>query len=262
MAKTNLSATIKRDSLPKCWVKKGEEYILTNKDGKPIRQNLPYVHLQFESVLQDLDIPYEITQSPDKNRPDRFYYICSFWNPELYEVEKLSLPVYRQVQSTKDTFVNTGEIYEGTAYTREMLRKAFETQKVVIPAVEARKAFIQAMEECQRAQNYMPAPTKVDEEFLKETLGDKTATVVKIANAEISSEVNNGDIKIVPAYYSDGNKNGYYGIFDMAKLKYVPVIKLVLPEEVARKVCGARNHNQHYWEYLFGKGIKIISAKE
>ena len=261
MTTRNLSATVKRISLPKCWVKEGEKYILMGRGGKPIRQNLPYVHLEFEQVLQHLDIPYEITQVPAKKNLGRFYYNCSFWNPELYEVEKLSLPVYRQVQSTKDVFVSTGEIYEGTTFTREMIRKAIETQKVVMQAVEAQKAFQQAVEECQRAQKNAPTPTKVDEEFLKNALDGKSAKVVQIANTNVDDVVDFGDIKIIPAYYSDGTKNGYYGIFDMAKLNYVPVIKVVVPKGEASKVYGARKMNQQYWEYCCGKGIEIISAK-
>lgn len=263
MTTRNLSATIKRASLPKCWVKEGEKYILTGRGGKPIRQNLPYVSLQFEQVLKDLDIPYEVDQLPDRKHFGRYYAVCTFWNPDLYEVEKQLLPVYRQVQSTKDLFVNTGKMHEGATFTRDMISKAIETQqKIVMPAVEAQKAFMQAVKECQHAQQKnAPAPTKVDGEFLKKALGNKTAVVVKIANAEIDNGLNNGDIKIIPAYDSDGNRNGYYGIFDMAKLNYVPVIKLVVPEKEVGKIYGKGKQNQQYWEYCCGKGIEIISAK-
>lgn len=262
MTTRDLSATVKRDSLPRCWVKEGEKYILMARGGKPVRQNLPYVSIQFEQVLKDLYIPYEVAQVPDRKHFGRYYAICTFWNPEFYEVGKQYLPVYRQVQSTKDVFVNTGKMYEGTVFTREMISKAIETRKVVMQAVEAEKSFMQAVKECQRAQQKnVPSPTKVDEEFLKKALDGKTARVVKIANAEIDNEVSNGDIKIVPAYDSEGERNGYYGIFDMPKLEYVSVIKLIVPEKAVGKIYGKEKQNLQYWEYCCGKGIKIISDK-
>lgn len=261
MAAANLSVTIKRTSLPKCWVSEGQKYTLVARGGKPIRQNLPYVGIQFEQVLKDLGIPYEVTQVPHWKQPGQLYTICSFWNPEFYEVEDLLLPVYRQVQSTKDVFVNTGKMYKAETFTRNMILKAIETQKVVFPAVEAHKIFMQSVKECKRAQR-RNAPTNVDSEFLEKVLDSKTATVVYLANAKIDNKIANGDIQVIPAYDSEGNKNGYYGVFDMAKLKNVQSIKLVVPKGVVGKIYGKEKQNLKYWEFCCSREIKIISAKE
>lgn len=262
MTTRNLSATVKRSSLPKCWVKDGEKYILTGRGGKPIRQNLPYVSIRFEQVLKKLNIPYQVAQLPNRYNVGQFYTVCTFWNPELYEVENQLLPVYRQVQSTKDLFVDTGKMYEGETFTYAMISKAIEAQKVVSHAVEAQRALMQAAKNGQRVgQKNTPAPIKVDSEFLKKALGNKTAVVVKIVNAVIDDEVKNGDIKIIPAYNSEGLKNGYYGIFDMPKLEYVPVINLAVPNDEASMIFGKGGQNQQYWEYCCDKGIKIIPVK-
>ena len=84
---------------------------------------------------------------------------------------------------------------------------------------------------------------------------------MKIANAVIdNNEI--GDIKIIPAYNSNGEENGFYGVFDMSKLKYVPVIKLAVPEEEIGKVYGKGKQNKQYWEYCCGgKEIKLIPIK-
>lgn len=264
MTTRNLCATVKRGALPKCWVKEGEKYILMAKGGRPIRQTLPHIGIIYEQVLKDLDIPYEVAKLPHSKRPGLYYTVCAFWNPDIYEVKNIVLPVYQQVQSKKDTFVNTGKKHKGAIFTSEMMNKAIKTLKeVVMPAVEFQKAFPQVAREyriAHRRNSY--APTKVDEDFLKNALDGKSAKVVKIVNAEIDNELKSSDIKIIPAYNSDGTRNGFYGIFDMEKLKYVPVIKLVVPGKVAGKIYGVEKQNQQYWEYCCGKGIEIFSTKE
>lgn len=262
MATKKLSATVKRNSLPRCWVKEGGKYILTAKGGKTIRQSLPYVGIRFEQLLKDLNIPYEVVQLPDFNNPGQLYTACAFWNPELYEVENQLLPVYQQVQNSKDVFVNTGEMYEGATFTYEMISQAIKVKKVVMQAVESQKAFVKAVADCKRANKRKTSTlTKVDKEFLNKALDGKTAKVVKIANAEIDNEVNSGNIKILPAYDSEGKRNGYYGIFDMSKLEYVPAIKLLVPGKEAGKIYGKEKQNLQYWEYCCGKEIQIIPIK-
>lgn len=251
MAAKNLSATVNRSSLPTCWVKYGDNYIFMKKGGKMVRQSLPYVSIGYKQVLENLKIPYEVIQMPNLKFPGKIFTACAFWDPKSYWVQTKTLPVYKQVSSTKDIFVRTGEMHEGKVFGSQMIAKAMEKKKLVMAAVD----------EIRRAREKVTAPIKMDEEFLRKTLDGKSAKVVKLANSDVDGMVDIGSIKIIPAYHSNGTKNGYYGIFDMAKLEYVSVIKVVVPKEEAYKIYGAKKMNQQYWEYCCGKGIEIIPVK-
>lgn len=249
MTTRDLSATVKWLSLPTCWVKDGEKYIFVKKGGKIIQQNLPCISIRYEKVLKDLQIPYEVIQLPNLKSPGKIFTACTFWNPDFYWVQNYTLPVYQRLEGKPNLLVRTGEMHEGKIFGQKMISKAMALKEVVMEAVE----------EVKRAQEKKPSvPTKVDAEFLRNALDGKTARVMQIANAEIDHEVKSGNIQIIPAYNSKGEESGYYGIFDMSKLQYVPVIKVVVPTAVCGMIYGKSKQNLQYWEHCCGREIHLI----
>lgn len=243
MKKSNNSVTVTANNLPlKCWVRKGEKYVFTARGGKEVRY-LPYVGGQYEEVLKSLEIPYEVVELPDKKNAGKTYKICRYWYPDCYEVEEVTFPVYRQLQSTKDRYVNTGEKYTGKVLTYKTVSKAVEIKATVSDAVEIYK------------ENLRTARIARNEEFLRKKLDGKGARVVYGNNYK---ECTVADLKVLAAYNADGTKNGYYAIFDMEKLEHVQVITLNVAKEKAPKVIGGGGRNHQYWEYQTGKKIRFV----
>lgn len=231
-------ATVKGSELPKCWVRRGNDYVLTAQGGKETKRYLPCVGIQYEEVLKSLEIPYEVIELPDKKDSKKINQVCRYWNPVLYEEEKITRPVYKLVQSRKDTYIKTNEVYTGKVMTRAAINMAMKVKETVSQAVELYKANQRIIRRG---------------EFLRKQMGTKSAMVI---TGNFAEETIAG-IKVLAGYHADGTPNGYYAIFDMEKLQNVSEIKLNVAKEVASKVIGKGGRNSQYWEYELGKKIKV-----
>lgn len=220
------NTTMRKAELP-------QNYVLQIKKEQQLNFGrwLPYVAAKYESILQELGLSYKVKEDGS----------CSFWYPEVYEEDTVTLPVFRQVANTKDLYICTGQT-----------QVTVPSYKTVRKAVEARKAVMQRIDQVKRT------PTKVDKAYLEKVLGTKTAKVIRIKNAEISADL--GGIKVLPAVKANGEPTSLYGIFNTDKLKYVPAIKLVVEEQNQDIIKGERGQNQQYWEYMLGKKIELILA--
>lgn len=243
MKKTNNVAnvvTVKCDELPKmCWVRKGNDYVLTRSGGYEMKRYLPCLSIQYEEVLKSLEIPYEIIQLPDRKDSGKMNRVCRYWNPDLYEEEEITLPVYRLVQRTKDIYIKTNQSYTAKVMTRRTINLAMKLKDTVSQAVELYKA------------NQKIIRTG---EFLKKQLEGKIAAVIKGGNL---AEGTIAGIKILAGCHADGNLNGYYAIFDMEKLQDISEITLYVPKEEVPKVIGKGGRNTGYWAYMIGKKVTV-----
>lgn len=219
------NTTMRKAELPK-------NYVL--QIGKEQQLNfgrwLPCVAAKYESILQELGLSYKVKEDGS----------CSFWDPEVYKEDTVTLPVFRQVANTKDLYICTGQT-----------QVTVPSYKTVGKAVEAKKAVMNRIEQIKNAA------TKVDRAYLDKVLGTKTAKVVRIKNAEVAKDLGEG-IKVLPAVKASGEQTGLYGIFNTDKLKYVLAIKLVVPERSQSIIEGEGGQNQQYWEYMLGKKIELI----
>lgn len=216
------NATMRKEALPKNYVLQ----IRTGKQQVNFERWLPCVAAKYEAVLQELGLSYKVEDGR-----------CSFWNPEVYEEDVVTLPVFRQVANTKDMYMCIGQ-----------MKVAVPNRKTVTKAVQAKKAVMKKIEQVKSAT------TKVDREYLEKVLNGKTAKAVKIKNAEIAQDIGE-DIKVLPAVKDDGGQTGVYGIFNTKKLQYVPAIKLAVSEQIQNVIEG---QNQQYWEYMLDKEIELI----
>ena len=88
MPKATKLVTVRREALPRYWVKEGEEYILVQKGGQLDHLELPRVSIQYENILKKLNIPYEIVKVADRKNFNKEVTVCRFWNPEMYSLKK------------------------------------------------------------------------------------------------------------------------------------------------------------------------------
>lgn len=242
MKRTNNVAnvvTVNGNELPDmCWVRKNNDYVLTKKGGYEMKRYLPCISIWYEEVLKSLEIPYEVIQLPDRKDSKKINQVCRYWSPDLNEEEEITLPVYKLVQSTKNTYIKTSQMYTRKVITCRTINLAMKLKDIVSQAIELYKANQRII---QRG------------EFLKKQLADKHATVIQGNFAEETI----AGIKVLPAYYSNGDPNGYYAIFDMEKLQDESEITLDVAKEVALKVIGKGGMNCQYWAYKLGKKIKV-----
>ncbi len=215
------NATMRKEALPR-------NYVLQNRKDQQVNFErwLPCVAAKYEAILQELGLSYKVEDGR-----------CRFWNPEVYEEDAVTLPVFRQVANTKDLYICTGQ-----------MKVTVPSRKTVEMAVEARKTVMRKVEQAKSA------PTEVNREYLEKVLNGKTAKAVKIKNAQIAQDIGE-DIKVLPAVKANGEPTGYYGIFNTKKLKHVPAIKLVVSEQTQSVIEG---QNQQYWEYQLDKKIELI----
>lgn len=221
------NATMRKEALPKNYVlqiRKGQQQV-------NFERWLPCVAAKYETVLQELGLAYKVEDGR-----------CRFWNPEVYEEDVVTLPVFRQVANTKDLYMCTGQ-----------MKVAVPNWKTVTKAVQAKKAVMKKIEQVKNTT------TKVDREYLAKVLGTKTAKVVRIKNAEIAEDLGKG-IKVLPAVNANGEQTGLYGIFNTEKLQYVSAIKLAVSEQIQDIIKGEGGQNQQYWEYMLDKKIELITA--
>lgn len=219
------NTTMRKEALP-------QNYVLQIGKEQQIRFErwLPCVAVKYESILQELGLSYKVN---DDGR-------CSFWNPQFYAEDTVTLPVFRQVTNTKDLYICTGQV-----------KVAVPSRKTVSEAVKAKKAVMKRLEQVKNTT------TKVDRAYLEKVLGAKTAKVVSIKNVEIAEDLGEG-IKILPAVKANGEQTGLYGIFNTDKLKYVSAIKLAVSEQSQGIIEGEGGQNQQYWEYMLDKKIELI----
>ncbi len=219
------NTTVKFESLPK-------NYVLQIGQGYQVKFErwLPCVSAKYEAILQELGLAYKVEANER----------CRFWDAEVYEEDVVTLPVFRQVVSTNDVYICTGQ-----------MKVAVPSRKTVAKAAEAKKNVMRKVEQAKSV------PTKVDRDYLMKILNGKTAKVAKIKNAEIDKCIGE-DIKVLPAVKANGEKTGFYGIFYIQKLQYVPVIKLVVSEQIESIIKGEGGQNVKYWEYILDKEIEVI----
>lgn len=135
------NATIRREELPRCWVKEGDEYILIQKGGQPdhLELELPCVGIRYENILKKLQIPYEIVKVQDRKNSNKEVAVCRFWNPEMHELKKERHPVYLPVHGSRVFFVKTEERFEREVISYKTVKQALKTKKIVDREIEEYK---------------------------------------------------------------------------------------------------------------------------
>lgn len=229
---------VTRDKLPMCWIYDGREYILVAKGGKAIERKLPYVDAKYADALKEAGIGCNVVAIPNKYNPEKTYEVCEYYDPEMYEKEKL--PVYTQVQGSEEMYIFTGDVSAHNAVTNETVKKANALKNAV---------------------RYICA---------KQDLGGKMG-IVKYMNID-KKEIDlvgedGGRIKMLQAYTIGIGEDGtevrkptkLYGVFDMEQVENNQYIQVTAEEgKVRGTAVGKKAQNRKDWEYLLGGGKKII----
>lgn len=112
---TTIKKEVKYYDLPRCWIYTKHKFVLH--EG---HRGLPYVNLEFESVLKGLNISYRNDSIVEKNG---IVPVLKYWDSEFYEEEEVELPVYCIL--TPNTYYYAERNHIGMIPTEETIKKAY-----------------------------------------------------------------------------------------------------------------------------------------
>lgn len=233
---------ITRASLPqKCWIFKKGRHILES----VMLPELPYVNLEYESILKSNGIPYRKTLKVLNSILFSEKEVYEYWNSEVFEEKELTLPLFARMPDGSYKYCEKN--YSGNVPTAETIEAAQKTQE-----------FLE-----QEMFNYNQILREVQHyKFAKEKLADSIAVACISTNTPYVSiyEINmNHERFMILRPWSCIDFSDWVAIFDMNKIVQNGYITLQVPKHIAGLVIGQGGTNIKAWAEKIGvKKIQVI----
>lgn len=231
-----------RAYLPECWIYKAGRYTLKPSEEHYVRR-LPRLSREGETILKELHIPYRIVSEGDYG-----YEECEYWSPEIYEEEKLTLPVYCKLPY--GVYRNVQKKYTGGIPTAYTVRKAQELAKKVESIMHEREL------------------RRIDEEtcrYLKEALRGRQAIGIFTWRCEKEKDFifDGNHIKVIPVYVISRNGSkimtDYLAVFDVNAIELDSIVTMEVPKGQVGLFIGKNHWQENEWCKRFGlKKIDVV----
>lgn len=224
-----------RSFLTECWVFEDKRY--TNANGSP----LPYISLEYEGILEDNGIPYRASNRSGTE-------VWEFWDPECYEEEELTLPLYAKVF---DKYQYLNKSYTGMVPTAETVQRAWKIEE------EVHRKFSQYRRHLEEVERYEKTKRELDGNLcgMYFTWGDD-----KMYRQSADIEMNGDHFKILPLYDARGNFLNYVAAFNMDKIVPGGYVTLKVLRHLEGWVKGTHGTNIRTWAAEIGvKRINVVT---
>lgn len=223
--------TISMTNLPeKYWIYRNKKFYCST----PLPE-LPWVRAENEQILKENNIPYKKLTKTLYVDSDETMEVCEYWNPDLFEEENLTLPVYVLMPDVGYRYVSMHTI---KVVTTDTIKEAVNTKK-----------FVEEKLREHRQQLY----TEKMYNWAKEQLSGGTARIVHsqeeivpLRSSHCYNIEKNGDkfkILRIPLKNYSNYPTRWVAIFDMNTVPPNGIITLKIPKEVAGIVIGKSHSN-------------------
>ncbi len=242
--------TVSTKNVPNnCWIFSNHQYTCHSSEhgfvlpyvlsGSEHGFTLPYVHPRYECLLKAHHIPYRKINKTDIGE------VCEYWNPEVYEEETVTLPLYAKMPDCSYRYCEKN--YTGKVVTLETLQAAEKTKHFVLDVIDQYCIIVNEVERYQ---------------YVKEQLAGGICKVCYATNLPYNScyEIKmNYDSFVVFRFWRCISYSDWVVIFDRNKIVKDGYITLQVPKQIAGMVIGEGGKNvKEMANILKVKKIQVI----
>lgn len=242
--------TVSTKNVPNnCWVFSNHQYICHSSEhgfvlpyvlpGFEHGFTLPYVHPRYERLLKSNNIPYRKINKTDIGE------VCEYWNPEVYEEETLTLPLYAKMPDNSYRYCE--KYYTGKVVTLATFRAAEKIEYFFQNVIDEYDCILNEVAHYQ---------------YAKEQLAGGICKVCYATNLPYQSyyEIEmNYDSFVVFRFWKCISYSDWVVIFDRNKIIKDGYITLQVPKQIAGMIIGEGGKNvKKMADILQVKKIQVI----